>query len=51
LGCKNRSKHLLEGGRAKHPPSEVDPSAQLRLADRGVATRSRHRSSAFSAAA
>ena len=42
LGLKNRSKYLWEGGRAKHAPSEVDPSAQLRLAARGISSRSCH---------
>ena len=31
LGLEDRSKYLREGGRAKHAPSKVDPSAQLRL--------------------
>src|SRR5208337_1133263 len=34
LGLEDRSKYLREGGRAKHAPSKVDPSAQLRLAAR-----------------
>src|SRR5271167_758979 len=29
LGLKDRSKYLRKGGRAKHAPSKVDPSAQL----------------------
>jgi len=42
LGLKNRSKYLCEGGGAKHAPSEVDPSAQLLLAARGISSRSCH---------
>ena len=33
---------LREGGRAKHAPSEVDPSAQLRLAAPCLSSRSSH---------
>ena len=42
LGLEDRSKYLPEGGRAKHAPSKVDPSAQLRLAARGISSRSCH---------
>ena len=38
LGLEDRSKYLREGGRAKHAPSKVDPSAQLRLAARGISS-------------
>ena len=51
LGLKNRSKYLCEGGGAKHAPSEVDPSAQLLLAARGISSRQLPSSSAFSATA
>ena len=40
LGLEDRSKYLREGGPAKHAPSKVDPSAQLRLAARGISSRS-----------
>src|ERR1700730_17446929 len=46
LELENRSKYLWEGSRAKHAPSKVDPSAdpsaQLRLAARGISNRSCH---------
>ena len=42
LGLEDRSKYLREGGRAKHAPSKVDPSAQLRLAARGISSRRGH---------
>jgi hypothetical protein len=42
LGLANCSKCLWEGGRGKHAPSEVDPSAELRLAARCLSSRSCH---------
>src|SRR5271166_2901882 len=50
LGCQAKNQpcfsgsreRLGEGGRAKHAPSKVESSAQLRLAARGISSRSCH---------
>src|SRR5580700_8508577 len=50
LGCQAKNQpcfsgsreRLGEGGRAKHAPSKVESSAQLRLAARGISNRSCH---------